>query len=141
MNTSLETQSERSTSNIWISGLIGWALAFVGVLILFGTARLFGVTLQVGTPPDWTTLIPLPIAQLISATFVPAAVATVLYVILRLVFKYNATRIFWVIAVIALLLSFGGPLSLAVSTVNKIILALMHVVTTVAIVWALTLRK
>ena len=142
MNTPLETQSERSTSNIWISGLIGWALAFVGVSTLFGITRLLDIPLQVGGgPPDWTTLIPLMVAGLIPPTLVPAIVATVLYALLRLFSKQRASRIFQVVAVVALLISFGGPFSLTVSTVNKITLALMHLVTATAIVWALTVRK
>jgi hypothetical protein len=132
---------EQPTKNIWLSGLLGGALAFVGVLILFIIARLFGVSLQVGAPPDWTSLVSLPATQLFFATIIPAVVATLLYAVLRLIFKQSAARVFQVIALILLLLSLGGPLSLAVNPVNKIILALMHVVTALSIIWALTLRK
>ena len=110
--------------------------------MLFGIARLLDISLQVGGgPPDWNTIIPLTVAGLIPPTFVPAIVATVLYALLRLFSKQRASRIFQVVAVVALLISFGGPFSLTVSTVNKITLALMHLVTATAIVWALTVRK
>jgi len=141
MNTTNNSQSENATPNIWLSGLIGGALAFVSVLILFAVARLLGVTLLVGAPPDQTALVPLTAIQLMLFTFIPAVIATVLYAVLRLILKQNATRIFQVIAVIILLLSLGGPLSMSVSVANKIILVLMHIMTALSIVWALTLRK
>ena len=110
--------------------------------MLFGIARLLDISLQVGGgQPDWNTIIPLTVAGLIPPTFVPAIVATVLYALLRLFLKQRARRIFQVVALVAMLLSFGGPLSLDVSTANKMILALMHLATAAAIVWALTLRK
>lgn len=142
MNTTRDAQSEKSAPSIWISGLLGGVLALIGVLALFGIAGLLNVPLQVGGgPPDWNTLVPLTAAQFIPAVIIPALAATALYALLRQIFRQRANRIFQIIALVALLLSFGGPWGLAVSAVNKIFLALMHVVTAAAIVWALTLRK
>jgi len=142
MNTTLVAQPEKSTPNLWISGLLSGAIALIGVLVLFGIARLLDVPLQVaGGPPGQSPLIPMAVRQIFVALLIPALAATVLYALLRRIFKGRANRIFQVVALIALLLSFGGPLSLAVSAVNKIFLVLMHLVTAAAIVWALVLRK
>lgn len=142
MNTAKVAGSENTgRPNLWISGVLGGGLALAGVLILWGIAGLLGIPLQVGGPPDGNTLVPLTAAPIIPAVLVPALIATAYYALLRRIFKGRASRIFQVTALMALLLSFGGPLSLAVSPVNKVFLALMHLVTATAIVWALTLRR
>lgn len=84
---------------------------------------------------------PLPVTQLIFATFIPSIIAKALYTLLRVIFKQRAALIFQGLALFVLLLSLGGPLNLPVTLANKIILILMHLVTTSAIVWALTLSK
>lgn len=52
MNTTLVAQPEKSSPNLWISGLLGGANALIGVLVLYEVARLLDVPLQVagGTP-------------------------------------------------------------------------------------------
>ena len=142
MNTTDVVYSEKSAPNVWISGLIGGALALVLALALLVVAGLLGISLQVSFgPPGSSPLIPLTAAQIIPTVLVPTLVATVFYAVLQRFFPQRASRIFQIIAVVILLLSFGGPLSLAIPTVSKIFMALMHIATAVAIVWALTLRK
>jgi hypothetical protein len=142
MNTTEVAQTGKPAPKLWISGLLGGALALIGSLVLFGIARLLGIPLLVaGGPPGQSLPAPLTALQIIVAVLVPALAATGMYALLRRVYKQRASRIFQVVALIVLLLSFGAPLSQDVSTDNKIILALMHLVTAAAIVWALTLRK
>lgn len=142
MNTTEVAQPGKPAPNLWISGLLGGALALIGSLVLFGIARLVGISLLAASgPPGQSLPAPLTAVQIIVAVVVPALVATGIFALLRRVFKQRANRIFQVVALIVLLLSFGGPLSQDVSTANQIILALMHLVTAAAIVWALTLRK
>ena len=83
--------------------------------------------------PDNTTLLPLSIGQLLGASIVPALAAAVLLAILGRFVK-RPFPLFQIIAAIVFLLSFGGPLSLPIGGAEKAVLAVMHLVTAVAIV-------
>jgi hypothetical protein len=142
MSTTLEAQTDKPTPNPWVSGLIGGALAFVGSLVLYGIARLLGIPLQVGMgPPGQNPPVPLGVGQILIVVLVATLAATLIYVLLRRFFMQRADRIFQYLSLVVLLLSLGGPLTLPVSVANKVILALMHLVSAAAIVWGLTLRR
>jgi hypothetical protein len=142
MSTTLAAQSEKSAPNVWISGLLGGALAFAGSLVIYGIARLLGIPLQVAVgPPGQSPLLPLGVGLIFFAVLVPTLAAMAVYALLRRFFEQRANRIFQFVALAFLLLSLGGPLSLPISAANQIVLMLMHLVSAVAIVWALTLRR
>lgn len=142
MNTNSVSMTERTAPDLWTSGLLGGVVALAGTLALYVIAGLLGIPLQVRVgPPNASLLIPLALAQVVATVIMAAVGATVLYAGLRRIFKERARRIFRVVAAALLILSFGAPLSLAASPANTISLALMHIVTAAAIVWALTLRE
>jgi hypothetical protein len=142
MNTTMVSESKTTVPNKWVSGLVGGAIALIGSLALWVIARLLGISLLVASgPPGQSPPAPLSAGQIIIVVAISALAATAVFALLRRIFDQRANRIFQVIAVVVLLLSFGGPLSLPVSAANKIVLGLMHLVTGASIVWALTLRK
>ena len=81
----------------------------------------------------------LPATMVIIASAVPAVGATILLAILGK-FLAQPIRIFWIISVLFLAISFAGPFTLpaTVALLTKIGLALMHVVAGAAIVGILT---
>jgi len=111
--------------------------AFVAVDVVFGIAGLFGVPLEVMAPPTYETLSPMEVSFIAQATIPPAIGATILLAILGR-FTRRPFLIFQIIAAVFLLLSFGGPLSLPVSGVVKMVLGLIHIVAAGTIVGVLS---
>lgn len=123
-----------ATHKLWWVALAAGVTAAIGNLIVFVVAQnLFGLSLMIPQSPGNTTLVPLTIDPILGASIIPAIGAAVLLAILGRLVK-RPFRIFQIIAVIVLLLSFGGPLNLPIGGVEKVALAVMHVVTAVAIV-------
>ncbi len=148
MNAPQVTNLETTRSNLWVSGLLGWVLAFAGSLLLYVIATLAGISLEI---PDFGAsagaylygpgLKPVGVTDLILPTLGAVIAATLYFAALRRFFDERAERIFQVTAVVLLLISLGAPLTLPVSLGNRIFLALMHVASATAIIWALTLRR
>jgi len=122
---------------LWWVALVAGVSAFVGALIVFGIARAFNVPLAVFAPPTYEALSPLEVSFIAQATFPPAIGAAILLLILGR-FTRRPILIFQIIAMLFLLLSFGGPLSLPVSGLVKLVLATMHIVVAVTIVGVLS---
>jgi len=118
-------------------GLMAAVAAFVAVVVVFGIAGLFGVPLEVMAPPTYETLSPMEVSFIAQATIPPAIGATILLAILGR-FTRRPFLIFQIIAAVFLLLSFGGPLSLPVSGVVKMVLGLIHIVAAGTIVGVLS---
>ena len=76
---------------------------------------------------------PVTIGQLLAASIVPALAAAVLLAILGRFVK-RPFPLFQIMAIIVLLLSFGGPLNLPIGGAEKALLAVMHLVTAFAII-------
>ena len=140
MTTFTHTQS-RSLNPLFLSGLLGWIAALAGSLAVAGVAALLGVQLQIAAPPDMQIAVPLTLPPILFATLIPAVGATVLFGLLNRFAGKNAARIFQIIALVFILLSFGGPFGLPVAGNVKVFLAAMHVVAGGALIWALTLRQ
>jgi len=121
---------------LWV-GPVAAVAAFVAVVVVFGIAGLFGVPLEVMAPPTYETLSPMEVSFIAQATIPPAIGATILLAILGR-FTRRPFLIFQIVAAVFLLLSFGGPLSLPVSGLVKLVLAIMHVVAASAIVGVLS---
>lgn len=123
----------------WQVGLIAAALAALGNLVVYVLAEgVFGQDLRV---PNQQTgeLIDLGPGPVVLFTVVPALLATLLAAWLA---RRAAAprRIFLVISLIVLLLSFLTPILADLIGGTKITLALMHVVAAVGIVWPLSAR-
>jgi len=121
---------------LWVGPMAAVA-AFVAVVVVFGIAGLFGVPLEVMAPPTYETLSPMEVSFIAQATIPPAIGATILLAILGR-FTRRPFLIFQIIAAVFLLLSFGGPLSLPVSGVVKMVLGLIHIVAAGTIVGVLS---
>lgn len=126
-----------ATGKLWWVALVAGVAAFIVNLILFLIAQSLGLSLMVSQPADPNTLVPLSMGPILGASIVPAIAAAILLAILGR-FLARPLRIFQIIAVVFLLLSFGGPFSLPVETSTKVVLGVMHVVTAVAIVGTLS---
>ncbi|HXF64378.1 MAG TPA: DUF6069 family protein [Caldilineaceae bacterium] len=126
-----------STASIWQKGLTGGLVgAAINLIVLWIAQSLMGGPLEITMPPT-NTLAPLPWWQVVIATLVPAAGATVLYWLL-LRFVPGATPIFWIAGLLFLLLSFFGPLGLPVAAGVKTTLVIMHIVAGLSILTFLT---
>jgi hypothetical protein len=136
MSTLTKTQEQIegvATLRLWWVALAAGATAFVGNLIVYFIAQnLLGLSLMMPQFPDNTTLVPLAIGNILGASIVPAIGAAVLLAVLGR-FVNRPFRIFQIVAAVFLLLSFGGPLSLAIGGTEKVFMAAMHVVTAVSI--------
>ena len=141
MMTTLTQSQTRSTNPLFLSGLLGWIAALAGSLIIAGVTDLLGVQLEIAAPPDMQTAVPLTLTPILFATLVPSIGATILFGLLNRFAGKNAARIFQIIAIVFLLVSFGRPFGLPVALSSKLALAAMHVVAGGALIWALTLRK
>lgn len=114
------------------AGLGGAAIAAaVNLALLFG-ATAAGISM-VGEYQPGSPAMALPFPMVLVASIMPALAATVAYFGLTR-FTGKASRIFVIVAVLFLLLSMGGPLTLAsADTGTKLVLAAMHIVAAVAI--------
>jgi len=95
-----------------------------GNLLVFFIARALGASFML---PAQGTLI---MTQVIMASLVGVLGAVCVYIPLKR-FTKNASRNFFVIAVLFLLISFGGPLTTGADTGTVMALSLMHIITAV----------
>lgn len=131
------SQRVASWRKLWWVAFVAAATAFVSALIVFGLAQLLNMPLEILTPPAYEVLAPLQMSVIAWATIPPAIGATVLLALLGR-FTRRPFLIFQIIALVFLLLSFGGPLSLPVSGTVKVVLGIMHTVAASAIVGVLS---
>lgn len=130
----------KATSKLWQAGLLAALLAVIGnLLVFFVSNQLLSSPLLIPTQPGSTELAPLTAVMVTVATIIPILGATIL---LSLLGRWVARpfTVFTIIAVLFLLISFGGPLSLPVDGTTKLILNLMHVVAGVSAIGVLTTR-
>ena len=112
------------------------AVAAVAVnLAIYGIAIAAGVSLVVPSP-DGGTPTRLPIGAVVAASVVGTAMAGLLLGLLRRFAPAQATSVFIVtVAAFTVLSLVSGPLSLATSTSNKLVMGSMHITTaTLAVV-------
>jgi hypothetical protein len=121
-------------------GALGGGLAVAGNLLLYLLARfVFGLGLIMPPIPPATEPAPLLLAPVVLLSFVPGLGAAVVYWLLGK-FSANPRRLFLIVSVVLLLLSFAGPFALPVALSTQIILNLMHIVAGAAIIGALARR-
>lgn len=139
MKTILSSERVSLKKLLWVTPVAAIA-AFLGVTIVFFIGRyMLGLTLILPLAPQYETLGPLTIDNLVQATVPPAIGAAILLAILNR-FTSRPIRVFQWIAAIVLLVSFGGPLFLPpLETSTRIVLSIMHVVAAGAIVGVLSM--
>jgi hypothetical protein len=127
-------------SKLWWVGLIAAAGAATANLIFFWiTKGVFGIPYLIPMGGPSGPLAALPAAVIIVFNVVPAIGATILLAILGK-FVSRPFRVFWIISVVAFILSFMLPLTLpsGVATSTKIGLGLMHIIAGAVIVGVLS---
>lgn len=137
--TTSKAKSERISFSrlLWVGPLAG-VVAAIANLIIFGVAKnLVGIPFVIPLSGPGSPLEPLPAFMIIVGSIGPALGAAVLLWILGK-FAPRPLWIFWIVSLLFLILSFGGPLPLPVDLPTKLALSLMHVVAAVAIVGLLT---
>lgn len=123
---------------LWWVGLFAATDAAIGNVIVFALGKsLLGISFLMPPKPGVTELVPLSMTNVVIASVVPAVAATVFLAILGK-FAPRPIRVFRIISVVFLLVSFGGPLSLPVDLSTKVALSVMHVVAGAVIVGMLT---
>jgi hypothetical protein len=107
------------------------------LLVYYLVPALFNFTLAIPLQGPGSEIEQMPAVMVILATAVPAIGATIL---LALLYRFTARprRIFQVIALLFLLLSFLPPFSLPVALNIRLTLALMHVIAGGVIIYVLT---
>lgn len=131
-------QSRRSLARLAAAGATAAVVAAVADVVVYAIGRASGVSMvmpyQWGQPPAV-----LPISIVVSTVLVAAILATItLGLLVR--FTHNGVRIFQIVSVPALLVSFAAPLSLAQTAGStKATLVAMHIGAAAAIVTALSL--
>lgn len=132
-------QDARSTTGELIkAGLLAAVVAALGnILVLFVSQSIGGLSIEIPAQPGSTQLMPLSVPAVIGASAVPALGATLLLAILgRLTDR--ALRIFQIIGVLFLLVSFAPVLGVPAGTSVLIVLGLMHAFAGVAIIGILS---
>ena len=132
------SQSRSSVGRLAAAGATAAVVATVADVVVYSIGRASGVSMvmpyQWGQPPAV-----LPISILVSTVLVAAILATITFGLL-VRFTLNGVRIFQIVSVPALLVSFAGPLSLGQTAGStKATLMAMHIVAAAAIVTALSL--
>lgn len=140
-NSTLSAAAERvDLRRLPAATLVAAAAAAAGNLLLYLIVTgVFGTTIEVQLGGPTAPVTPLPVALVIIMSALPALFAAgLLWLLNRFVARPFA--VFQGIAIVAALLSLGGPLTLQVGTASKVALSLMHIVAAVAIVLALRRR-
>jgi hypothetical protein len=120
-----------STKGLFVGAALGAAASAVGNVILYLGSGALGVSRLGEFQPG--TVSELPLVPVIMASIVPALPAVLLAAGLNRFLKKPA-MVFTVVAALFALLSMGGPAALGGATTGmKVVLALMHVVSGVAI--------
>jgi Family of unknown function (DUF6069) len=132
------SQSQSSFVSLAAAGAIAAIIAAVADVVVYSIARASGVSMvmpyQWGQPPAV-----LPISVIVSTVVVAAVLATIAFGLL-VKFTLRGMRVFQIMSVAALLVSFAGPLSLAQTAGStKATLVAMHIVAATGIVAALSL--
>jgi hypothetical protein len=133
-----QSQSPSSFGRLAAAGAIAAIIAAVADVVVYSIARASGVSMvmpyQWGQPPAV-----LPISIIVSTVVVAAVLATIAFGLL-VKFTLRGMRVFQIVSVPALLVSFAGPLSLAQTAVStKATLVAMHIVAAAGMVGALSL--
>ncbi len=133
-----QSQPRRTFGRLAAAGAIAAIVAAVADVVVYSIGRASGVSMvmpyQWGQPPAV-----LPISIIVSTVLVAAILATITFGLL-VKFTLNGVRVFQIVSVPALLVSFAGPLSLAQTAGStKATLMAMHVVAAAGIVAVLSL--
>lgn len=138
MDIKSRSQSRSTFGRLAAAGAMAAVVAAVADVVVYQIARASGVSMVMpyvwGQPPAVV-----PISNVVSVVVVAAILATVtLGLLLR--FTLNGVRIFQIVSVPAVLVSFAGPLTLVQTAGStKATLVAMHIVTAASIVTALSL--
>jgi hypothetical protein len=125
-------------SHLWWAGLLAALVAAVANLVILVVARnLLDIPVMAPAMPASAEMAPLSAIAIIIASVIPAIGATILLAVLGKFLEYPI-RVFWIISVVFLLISFTSPLNLPVDIASKVTLSLMHLIAAVAIVGVLT---
>ena len=129
----MSDSKQNSIGSTITAGLIGGGIAAViNAIISFIAPPLNAMQADGSLGP--VTLIPIIFASILPAIFA----AIILWLLRR--FTGNGTRIFQIVAVVLLLVSFLSPFTAAESIGIALWLNLMHLVAGSAIIWSLTMR-
>jgi hypothetical protein len=131
-------QEKRAFGRLVSAGIVALVASVIGNLLLYGVVvGLLGRTIAL--PADMGGA--LTVLPVIGASAVGAIAATLVFAALHR-FTRRPTQIFLIVSVVALLLSFAGPLTTpSIDTLSRVVLLLMHVIAAVASVGALVLRS
>jgi Family of unknown function (DUF6069) len=130
------TNVQPARPNIWMSALIAGAVAAVANVVVYFVAGAANVPLQI-VAPNTGQLERLALLPVVLASLIPAFAAAAVLLLLRR-FAPRADTIFQVIAVVIVIVSFGGPLGNPTDAATKFVLNLMHVVAGAVITVGLT---
>ena len=116
--------------------LVAICAALANVVVFTLERDLLGVSFVFPYQGTGSPAMPLPISFVIVASALPAIAAALLLAILDRLTR-RALRIFMIVGLIFLLMSFGGPLSISAGLSTKVALGVMHVVAAAIIIGGL----
>jgi hypothetical protein len=139
MTTSTYSSPETATThdNLWQKGLIAAVVATVINLILYAIGALMG-GLMVQDMANPAAYMPVSWFMVILMTVIPVLLGTGVYWVLRRMMPNQATMIFVIGALAVALLSLFGPITMAQTVMDKMLLSAMHIVAGVSLVWFTT---
>ena len=116
-----------SFSPVWRAGLLAAGVAAGANAVLYLLGRALGVSFLISSQPGVDPMT-LPLTMVILASAMGAVAGTVVFALLSR-WTWHGTRLFQLVGLVFLVLSFGGPLSLSSSdNVTKAALVAMHIV-------------
>lgn len=110
-------------------------LSFIFNFSLLVLCKIMSISVLVPKQFGHIELVPLGLLKLILATSIPIFLAGFLYWTLTKIFKEKGIRDFLVVCVVFFLFSLGGPLSLTVPLLSKIVLVGFHALTAFLTGW------
>lgn len=133
------TRQQFALRKIPVAALIGGIVGTVGNVLLYLIAQAAGVVFEIPLGSLTAPVQPLPVMAIVIFSVLPAIGAGVLFALLVRFLK-QPLLVFYIISGVFLVVSFIPTFSLPVPSGIQISLALMHVVSAAAIVWALVTR-
>ncbi len=127
-----------SLRNIPGGVVIATVIGVIDALIVWGIATLFDVSIQVPDDPGSQTLADLTIPPVIFIVAVSSIAAGILLWLLQRFVPNRALRVFQVVAIIVLVLSFGLPIGLDQPVEGQLSLVATHILVGAVIIATMT---
>lgn len=126
-------ENKAKISVLLIRGLIGGAIGAIANLVVFVIGKAAGISFEIAGMNNGADPVQLNFAAILISSLVPA-IAAILILIGLNSYSKNPFRVFLLVGVGALLVSFFPVFSIEVPQITKIFLGIMHIIAALSII-------